>query len=101
MSNKITTDDKSILFSLIYVSLGTISLFSLYPTDLFYNELGIIGILLTFPVVIISFAYRYAEPDSILPVILIQIIMFIATYFLIKKILPQDNLNKNKKENGT
>ena len=69
--------------ALLYVGFGTLSVCSVYPDDLFYGEWSLFGLLITFPVSIISFGYRYAEADILYPVFIIQTIMFFLTFFIL------------------
>ena len=72
-----------LIISAIYVGIGTLAVCSIYPKDLFYGNWSLIVLLITFPVTIISFGYRYAEADSLLPVFMIQSVMFILTYLIL------------------
>ncbi len=47
----------------------------------------VVGTVFTFPVLIISFAYRYAEGDLLYPVFIIQAIMFVLTFFILSHLL--------------
>ncbi|MGV8995292.1 MAG: hypothetical protein ACOH1O_14425 [Flavobacterium sp.] len=69
--------------SLFYVGFGTLSVCSVYPKDLFYGDWSLYGLLITFPVSVLSFGYRYAESNLLYPVFLIQLIMFFITFFLL------------------
>lgn len=69
--------------SLFYVGLGTLSVCSIYPKDLFYGEWSQYGLILTFPVCIISFGYRYAASNLLYPVFGIQLIMFFLTFSIL------------------
>lgn len=71
-----------LIISALYVGIGTLAVCSVYPKDLFYGEWSLNALIITFPVTIISFGYRYAEADSLLPVLLIQFIMFGLTFLL-------------------
>jgi len=62
--------------SLFYVGLGTLSVCSIYPKDLFYGSWSLFGLIITFPLSIVSFGYRYANADLLYPVFLIQLIMY-------------------------
>ncbi|KFC22597.1 hypothetical protein [Epilithonimonas lactis] len=72
-----------LILSAIYVGIGTLAVCSIYPKDLFYGNWSLVVLLITFPVTIISFGYRYAEADSLLPVFVIQFVMFIITYLIL------------------
>ncbi len=72
-----------LIISAIYVGIGTLAVCSIYPKDLFYGNWSLIVLLITFPVTIISFGYRYAEADSLLSVFMIQSVMFILTYLIL------------------
>ena len=78
--------------SFFYVGLGTLSVCSVYPDDMFYGGWSLYGVLITFPVSVISFGYRYSEPNLLIPVFIIQSLMFFLTYFLLCLIF------KNKKK---
>ncbi len=66
-----------------YVGLGTLAVCSVYPADIFYGSWSLWGLLITFPVTIISFGYRYAEADTIYPVFIIQFVMFLLTFLIL------------------
>ncbi|GGD36394.1 hypothetical protein [Flavobacterium orientale] len=91
--NFIAENKLAFVISLIYVSLGTLSICSVYPKDFFYGNWSLYGLLITFPVSVISFGYRYAESDSLIPVFIIQIAMFILTFLILSKFI------KSKKQN--
>lgn len=74
------------LSSFFYVGLGTLSVCSLYPKDIFSGAWTIWGLLLTFPVSVISFGYRYAESNNLYPVFIIQTTMFILTFIAARRI---------------
>lgn len=83
----------ALLISVIYVGLGTITVFSLFPTDPFDGNWTYIGLILTFPVSVISFAYRFAEKNSTEGALIIQLIMFVLT-FLIFSLFTKDKDEK-------
>lgn len=73
----------ALIISAIYVGLGTLAVCSIYGSDPLYGEWSFNVLVLTFPVTFFSFIYRYAEADSLLPVFLIQFIMFLFTFFIL------------------
>jgi hypothetical protein len=77
---------KSFIISFAYVGLGTLSVLSVYPADPLYGGWSLWGLLATFPVTIISFGYRYAESRVIFPVLIIQTLMLLITWFIVYKI---------------
>jgi len=83
----------ALIISAVYVGIGTLAVCSIYPKDLFYGDWSLITLLITFPVTIISFGYRYAEADSLLPVLIIQFVMFIFTFLFLSLFIK----NKSKK----
>lgn len=85
MNYKYLISNKKLAFqiSLIYVSIGTLSVCSLYPKDYFYGDWSLYGLLFTFPVSIISFGYRYCDAESLLPIFFIQTIMFVITFLIL------------------
>lgn len=70
------------LFIFIYNLIGLIAILGISPDDPFYREWSIVLLLLTFPVTIISFGYRYFTSDPIYPVFIIQFIMLVITLFI-------------------
>lgn len=70
------------LFILIYNLIGLVAILGISPDDPFYWEWSIVLLLLTFPVTIISFGYRYFSSDPIYPVFIIQFIMLVITLFM-------------------
>jgi len=83
------------VISIGYIGLSLISLFSLYPSDFFYGDWSVIGILITFPIDFISFAFRYSTSEIIYPVFLIQGFLFIPLFVIIATIIRK---RKEKKE---
>lgn len=73
----------SIIISALYVGLGTFAVCSIYGSDLFYGKWSFTLLVITFPVSFLSFMYRYAEPDFLLPVFIIQFIVFLCTIFIL------------------
>ncbi len=74
LSNKYA---KAFLISFVYVGLGTLAVCSVYPDDMFYGSWSLVALLLTFPVTVISFGYRFAEAHTLYPVYIIQVVMFL------------------------
>ncbi len=79
----------SFLISFIYVLIGTIAVYSGYPDDPFYFDNSVYLILVTCPVSFFSFGYRFFEPEGLLPVIIIQLIMFTITFYIFSLILKK------------
>lgn len=80
-------ETKAIQIALLYVGLGTLSVCSVYPSDPFYGSWSTFGLLITFPVSVISFGYRFAESQNLYPVFIIQLVMLLVTYLILRKIL--------------
>lgn len=80
---------KAFVFSIIYVGIGTLSVCSISGSDLFFGEWSLYALILTFPVTIISFGYRYAAPDYLIPVLIIQSIMFLITFSILAAIFKE------------
>ena len=78
--------------SFLYVLLGTLSVCSIYPKDLFYGEWSLFCLIITFPVSIISFCYRYVESNLFYPVFIIQLIMFFLTFNILSLVLKEKNI---------
>jgi hypothetical protein len=76
----------ALIISILYVGIGTLAVCSAYGSDPLYGEWTLYAILVTFPVSILSFACRYADPD-LLPVLLIQFVMFLLTFFVLSLFL--------------
>ena len=70
--------------------MGTLAVCSIAGSDLLYGEWSLYALILTFPVTIISFGYRYAEANYLFPVFIIQLIMFLITFLILS------NFIKNK-----
>lgn len=69
----------SFLISLVYVGTGTLALLFIYST----NVLVPIVLLLTIPVTFIGGAIAYTEKDSTLPIIIVQVVMFLLFWRII------------------
>lgn len=74
--------------SLIYVTLGGVVACSLYPDDTLNGDWWFIGWIITLPVNIISVSYR-AFADDYLPVIIIQFIVLIPTFYLVSIVMTK------------
>lgn len=73
----------ALIISTIYVGLGTLAVCSIYGNDPLYGEWSLYTLILTFPVTFFSFMYRYMEPNYLLPVLIIQFIMFLVFFFIL------------------
>jgi len=85
---------RALLCAILYVGFGTLAVCSVYPKDLFYGEWTLYALFVTFPVSIISFGYRYAESNNLVPVFVIQFFMFVVTFLLFSTFI------KNKTKNS-
>ncbi|WP_426482275.1 hypothetical protein [Chryseobacterium sp. R2ACT005] len=72
----------TLIISMLYVGTGTLAVCSAYGSDPLYGEWTLYALLITFPVSILSFGFRYADP-SVWPVFFIQFIMFLITFFIL------------------
>ena len=70
-----------------YVGFGTLAVCSVYPADTFSGSWSTWGLMITFPVTIISFGYRYAEADVLYPVFVIQFIMFLLMFVVVSSVV--------------
>jgi hypothetical protein len=85
---------KALVITLIYVGLGTLSVCSVYPDDTFSGMWALFGLIITLPVSIISFSYRFADAKDIQPIFIIQAIMLIPTYLVVLFILRRKPKSK-------
>ncbi|QIY82803.1 hypothetical protein HER18_04240 [Chryseobacterium sp. NEB161] len=67
----------------VYVGAGTLAICNVAGSDLLYGDWVIYTILITYPVTFISFIYRFAEVDYLIPVLTIQLIMFVLTFLFL------------------
>jgi hypothetical protein len=70
----------ALLISLGYVGLGTLAVCSVYPADMFYGSWSLWALVITFPVTIVSFGYRFIDSQNLYPVWLIQSAMFLIMF---------------------
>ncbi len=80
---------QSLIISVLYVGLSTIALLSMYPDSCFHGDWIIYVLFFTFPVSIISFGILYGAVVNRAVILVIQIIMFFITWYIVYK-----NLNK-------
>lgn len=66
----------------IYNLIGLVAILGISPVDPFYWKWSVALLLFTFPVTIISFAYRYVVSEPIYPVLIIQFIMLAISLFI-------------------
>jgi hypothetical protein len=84
---------RALYISLAYYGLGTLSVSSVYPSDLFYGEWSVFGLLFTFPVSILSFGYRFMEKEPYYPVLIIQFVMFVVLFLFLSLIPKKKKVN--------
>jgi len=73
------------VFTIVYHLVALISLFGLYPKDIFYNEFAYIGIVVTLPISFISWGLRFSSAGVDLLVFAIQVSLFILNMYLNKR----------------
>ena len=79
--------NNSLVMSLAYVGLGTLSVLSLYPSFPLSGEWAWIGVIVTFPVSFIGFGIAYMEPDNYVTILLIQLLVFGLFWFISYRVL--------------
>jgi hypothetical protein len=79
--------NQSLIFSLLYVGLGTLTVFSLSPESWFYGDWVFMSMLITLPVNIISFAMAYGDGDAMVSILIVQIIVFFVCWLIVYLIL--------------
>jgi len=77
----------SLVISLLYVGVGTISVLCLYPP--YYADWVLLAALLTIPVNFISFGLMYSDSGNWLLVLPIQLVVFFLTWLLVYKWLKK------------
>lgn len=85
---------KSVLLSLIYVSLGTFSILGSDPKSKFYGDWSDLVSFVTFPVNIIGFGYTYAESNYLPGLLLIQFGVFVVFTWLVYILLVRRSRKK-------
>lgn len=81
---------KSFIVSLLYVGLGTISLLGVYPSDPFYSDWSIVGLLITIPVSFIGFGVIYMEANSYTLLLFVQSLVFLLLFFIVYTFLTRN-----------
>ncbi|MBV8325100.1 hypothetical protein [Chryseobacterium sp.] len=76
----------ALIISILYAGIGTLAVCSAYGSDPLYGEWTSYALLITFPMSILSFIYRYAD-HALFPVLLIQFIMFLLTFLVLSLFL--------------
>lgn len=82
----------ALIISILYVGTGTLAVCSAYGSDPLYGKWTLYALFITLPVSIVSFVYRYADPD-VFPVLLIQFIMFLITFFTLSPLIKSKKCN--------
>lgn len=77
---------KSLLISILYVGLGTVSLFGSNPNFSFSGDWSALLGLLTLPVNILGFAIAYMESDNYNLIILTQTVVFLVFWLIVYRI---------------
>jgi len=77
----------SYLIAFLYVGLGTLSILSMYPDNLFFGEWVMWGILFTLPVNVLGWGILYADRSQHAIVIFVQIVVFILVGWLLFRLL--------------
>lgn len=84
----------SYLIAFLYVGLGTLSILSMYPDNLFFGEWAMWGLILTLPVNFIGWGILYSDSSQQTIVILIQIVVFILVGWLLFRLLFKRYITK-------
>lgn len=90
MNNK--TRKRVIIASIIllYNMVGLITVCSIMSSDPYYGEWTIWMSILTFPVIIASFIYRYMQAEPLYPIFIIQSIILILSLYLGNFLIKRD-----------
>lgn len=78
-----------LLASFVYVGVATLTICSSYGSDALFGEWVIWATLVTFPALILSFGVRFAEPDMMWLVYLLQSIMLVVFFFIFKRLFKK------------
>lgn len=89
----------SLMFSLIYVGLGTISVLGMYPESPVYWEWSFLGLLITLPVSALSFGISYMESGNYVLILLIQFGVFILCWLIVYRVMLRRQGRKEKRMN--
>jgi hypothetical protein len=95
--NYIKQNTLAFWISLFYVALGGIVACSIYPDDPLNGNWWFIAWIITLPVNLISYSFRFTGDIGYFPVVIIQLVMFIPTFILISKIIAK---KRNKSSGG-
>lgn len=92
MNNK--TKKRIIIASIIslYNIIGLITVSSIMGSDPYYGDWTIWMSILTFPIIIVSFIYRYIQTEPLYPIFIIQSIVLILTLYLGDFIIRKTNI---------
>jgi len=74
---------RSMVYCLVYVSLGTLALFSLSSTSPLHGDWAIWVVFLTIPTSVFSFLLMFAIKDPIIWVLISQVIMFLLAWRIV------------------
>lgn len=88
--------NNSLIISLIYVGIGTLSVLCSYPP--YYGDWVLVTLLITFPVSIFSFGIMIAGKYYLLVVIVQIIIFFIFWYLLYQFLKKKYSTNEDLKD---
>jgi hypothetical protein len=84
---KSTAVKNSLTIAFLYVGLGTVTVMSVYPASPLYGDWVYVGLLLTLPVSIISFAVMFAEPNGYFLVLIVQSVTFLFFWLILYRYL--------------
>lgn len=75
---------RKILITLVFIYnlIGLMSLLGLYSNDPLYWNGSIIILIITFPVTIFSFGYRFFYPEPLYPIFIIQFIVLLISIYI-------------------
>ncbi|MBB4038363.1 hypothetical protein GGR21_004302 [Dysgonomonas hofstadii] len=82
MDNKIRQRIILAFIILAYNAIGLFTVCSIMGSDSYYGDWTIWMSILTFPIIIISFIYRYIQAEPLYPIFIIQSIVLILTLYL-------------------
>lgn len=88
---------QTLICSLLYVGLGTLSLLSASPSSLFYGEWVLPAMVFTLPVNVFSFGIAYSDADAIFLILFIQLVIFLIFWLILYYVVRSMHIKRPRK----
>lgn len=88
---------QTLICSVLYVGLGTLSVLSASPSSLFYGEWVLPAMVFTLPVNVFSFAIAFTDADATFLILFVQMIVFLIFWLVLYYVVKSAHIKRRRK----